>query len=145
MAGNKQLRIDLDVYANTTKAKKEIESLSESLNHLGANINLAPDLAQSIRNQKGAVNKELSDLQAALKNSLSVDTGKLDFSKFSQQIKRYGLDIQSVGNTLKNMGLEGEKAFFQLSTAIAKSEIPTKKLSDGFLALQKTFFNTVRW
>lgn len=142
---NNNIRVDLSLYADSSQAKQEIQSLQQSLSKLMPNLNLGNELTKSLRQQKPQIMAEIGQLQAAIHSSVNQDTGLLDFSKFSQSLKTYNTSLTSVGQNLNNLGEDGQQAFYQLSNAIAKSEIPAKKLSESFQNLQKSFANSIRW
>jgi len=52
---------------------------------------------------------------------VNVNTGKLNLSKFSSQLKASNLDLRSLHDSLANLGPEGVSTFNQLSMAIAKT------------------------
>lgn len=140
----KNLKISLDIDANTSQAKKEIQALQNQLSKLSSGQfgkGFSSEFAKNVAKTK----MEIAELQSKLQAAVNVDTGKLDFSKFNASIKASGKTLDQYAQTLVSLGPEGEQAFMQLSRAISQSEIPIVRISDKLKSLQTTLSNTLRW
>ena len=145
MAKNNDIRVNLNLFADTHDAKRQIQELQASLSKLGSGFDISTNLTEGIRREKPKILNEISQIQIALKKSFNDETGNLDYSVFSKTLQGFGTNAENVGKTLKSMGDSGEKTFYQLSNAIAKSEVPFKKFGETFQNLQKSFASTIRW
>lgn len=85
------------------------------------------------------------DLQLKLMQATNVNTGKLDLSKFREQLNQSGVSLESYAKKLTAIGGEGRQAFLAVANSIASAEAPTKRLSDGMNELWVTMKNTMRW
>ena len=141
---SKQLNIDLRFNANTSAAKAQLQSLQTSLNQLttgmaaqGTQLGITPQLQQA---QQAAV-----QLKTALQQSMNVNTGKFDLSKFSSSLKLMNTDLSKLKTQLTSLGPSGQQAFMTLTQSIMTAEIPTKRISASLAALGTTLKNTAKW
>ena len=140
----KQLNISLNIQANTEQAKREMAILQKQLEKLTTSqfgTGFGSDFTKNITKAKG----EVADLQAKLQAAFNVNTGKLDFTKFNASITASGKSLSNYAATLTSLGPEGEKAFMQLTRAVAQSEIPVVRVNKLFKELGTTLMNTARW
>ena len=73
-------------------------------------------------------------LKSVLDNSLNMDTGRLDLSKFNAQLNSSGLNIKKLATDMGAMGADGQKAFLNLANSIVTAQKPmveTNKLLDN--------------
>ena len=141
----KQLNVSLNIQANTEQAKREIQALQYQLNKLGTGLSYDKGFGKEFTSNISKAKTEIAELQAKLQMATNVDTGKLDFTKLSASLKASNKTLGDQSRTLVSLGPEGEKAFLQLSKAIAQSEIPIIRISDKLKSLQTTLSNTLRW
>lgn len=141
---SRQLHIDLLFNANTSGAKAQIQSLQQSMNQLttsmasqGAQFGLTPQLQQA---QQAAV-----QLRTALQQSLNVNTGQFDLTKFSSSLKSMGTNLSMLKTQLTSVGPTGQQAFMSLAQSIMAAEIPTKRISASLMSLGTTLKNTLKW
>lgn len=136
----KQLNVDLNFRANTTQAQQQISSLQASLTKLGysnaLNINDA-----SIQKASAAAR----ELQLHLNRAINVETGKLDLSKFNASLTSANKNLSSLTKDLASGGELGQKAFKNITQAIADAEQPTISLNKQMTTLWTTMKNTLRW
>jgi hypothetical protein len=57
----------------------------------------------------------------------NVDTGNLDLSRFSREIRDSGLSLADYRDSLWQLGREGERAFTNLAKSVTLSEIPLRR------------------
>ena len=139
----KALNVSLSVTADTSQAKAQLQQLQQSLQQLTANsanlqIGIDPTKLQQ-------ATKAATELQAHLQQAINPQNGLLNFSKFNDSILRSGQTIQSYGESLLAAGTQGQKAFSNLASTIARSEVPAKKLSGLFGEFGTVLKNTIRW
>lgn len=138
------VQVQLQVNADVKQAKKEMESLQKQLTEISskAQASLIPGSTSS--NISNAI-KDVAKLKVELQNAFNVDTGKLDFSRFSQGIKESGKQLKDYANSLSALGPEGNRAFMQIAQAVATSEIPVLRLNKGLAEMWNVMKNTMRW
>ena len=137
--------MDLSITADASQAKREISDLQNKLGNLGNSIDFGKGFGQGFAKEAQKTKLQIADLQAALKSATNVDTGKLDFTKFNNEIKKTGLNLTDLGKTLVSLGPEGQQAFLQLTRAISASEVPIVRISKTIKELGNTLANTLRW
>ena len=139
----KQLNVNLSFTADASKARQQLKDLQQSLDKLissthgkTSELGLTKELAQAT--------SEASKLKIMLE-SATTSTGTLDLGKFSQGLKKSGLELKDYANTLQSLGPEGAKTFAKLAQSITTANVPlkqTNRLLDEFATTMK---NTVRW
>lgn len=139
----KQLNVNLSFTADASKARQQLQDLQQSLDKLISSIHgkttelgLTKELAQAT--------SEASKLKIMLESAMT-PTGTLDLGKFSQGLRKSGLELKDYANTLQSLGPEGAKTFAKLAQSITTANVPlkqTNRLLDEFATTMK---NTVRW
>ena len=137
----KQLNVNMAFTANTSQAKREVQNLQNTLNNLmGHKFDINID-ADKIHNAITAT----AELSAHLQKATNIDTGNLDFSKLSQSLKSSGKTLMDYGKSLQQLGPEGQKAFMQLTAAVAQAEVPIRRTHTLVKEFATTLANTARW
>lgn len=139
------LRIRLNFDADVSKARREMESLQASLDKI---MNIQANRGMGTRYLSEDIEKAsmaAASLRVYLDQAFNARTGKLDLVKFNQSLIKSGLTAESLKNTLMSIGPQGQQAFFQLSQAVATSEIPIIRISDRMRKLGVTLANTAKW
>ena len=139
----KQLNVNLSFTADASKARQQLQDLQQSLDKLISSahgktteLGLTKELAQAT--------SEASKLKIMLESAMT-STGTLDLGKFSQGLRKSGLELKDYANTLQSLGPEGAKTFAKLAQSITTANVPlkqTNRLLDEFATTMK---NTVRW
>ena len=140
----KQLNVNLGFTADTSKARKQIQDLQQSITDLmkATDSNNAPlKLGDELKEASLAA----SQLKQMLTSATSVDTGKLDLGKFSMQLRQSNMTLETLGKSLSKMGPQGEKTFLKLTKAIAQSDITLNRTKGLVDDLWVTLKNTARW
>ena len=139
----KQLNVSLAFTADTSKAKQQLQELQSSLDKLISSANtktgelgLTKELAQA--------SAEANKLKILLESSTSA-SGTLDLGKFSQGLKKSGMELKDYANTLQSLGPEGTQAFAKLAQSITTANIPLKQSNKLLQEFATTMKNTVRW
>ena len=140
----KNLQVNLTFNADTNAAKAQLQQLQQQLSNLSAQPMQSVGM-KTMRSQIADATAKVLELKVALKNATNVDTGKLNFSKFSQQLKQNKMTINDYAKSLQALGPQGAQAFQQLTVAIRNSETPIVSLQGKAAALGKTLANTARW
>lgn len=134
----RKIQVDLTFNADTTAAKKQIENLQQSLNKVAStpldkNMGLENLTSQAVA------------LKVALNNATNVNTGKLNFKKFEQELAASRINLKQFASDLTNLGPEGQKALLDLASAVRSAEAPFISLNGALKKLGTTFANTIRW
>ena len=142
-----QLMVNLSFTADASKARKEISDLQRTLSTLGKSTGaMTGDNTMTQFNQKTIeANQNVAKLQAALQTATNVDTGKLNLSKFNQNLKDSGLSLSKVKDSLISLGPQGQRAFVQVAKSVMQADVQlktTNKLVDGLWTSLK---NVARW
>lgn len=141
----KQLNVDLRFNADVSQAKQQIVSLQQSLNQLTNSLALGKTKDLGLTESVGKAIIKVQELQSHLDKAMNVNTGRIDFSKFNQSLQKSNTSLQSYASQLLKLGPQGQQAFFQLSNAIAMSEIPLRRSSGLLQQFGVTLRNTLRW
>ena len=141
----KNLNMQLTVTADASQAKREMNSLLQSLNKLNTGLDFGKGFGTGFTKDMQKAKAQIAELQVALKSATNMDTGKLDFTKFNQQIKMSGATLKDYAKTLNQLGPEGQQAFMQLAKSISQSEIPLRRVSNTMKEMGVTLANTIRW
>ena len=137
--------IELDVVLNTQQAKKDFKDLQDSLTKASANLSINPNIAQNIKSQIPEMQKELSKVQVALEKAFNPNTGRIDYTRYKQELAKYGLTVKDVSMDIAKMGDIGYQSFLKINQALAQSEIPAKRIQKVFADIGTTLKNTLRW
>ena len=140
-----RLDIELDVVLNTQQAKKDFKDLQDSLTKASANLSINPNIAQNIKSQIPEMQKELSKVQVALEKAFNPNTGRVDYTKYKQELAKYGLTVKDVSMDIAKMGDIGYQSFLKINQVLAQSEIPAKRIQKVFSDIGTTLKNTLRW
>jgi hypothetical protein len=85
------------------------------------------------------------ELNNHLRNAYNQDTGKLDLTRFRQELEKSKTTLEQYAMKLRSMGPEGERAFMQVATALGAAELPLKRTNALMDKLWVTMKNTARW
>jgi hypothetical protein len=141
----KELKYNLTVTANTQQARQEMQALQKQLSELGTKNLTGKNFTENLSKGITEARKDIALLQTALQNAFNTDTGKLDFTKFSQQLSKSGKDLAAYSKSFAALGTDGTQAFLDLTKAVAMSEVPIIRVSDKMKELGNTLKNTLRW
>lgn len=136
---NKQVNYQVNFNPNTTALKTSLQSLQKDLQSLAA---------MPIRLDDGSVTNAINNvkqLEHHLKAATDVNTGKLDISKFAQQLKQSNIDLKTYANSLNMLGTQGQTAFLKLAQSIAAGQGPLRRTNKLMTELWTTMKNTMRW
>ena len=134
--------INLQINADTSQAKQQLQSLQNTLQSINKNpLRFGQTMTQEVQKASQAA----AQLQQHLQNATNVNTGTLDFGKFSQSLQKSGHDLDYYGQQLKKLGPEGYQAFQQLGQNVASAEVPIRRSSELLTKMGTTLKNTIRW
>lgn len=137
------LRVNLGIDADTSQAKSEIVSLSQTLNSLASyNGTLNPAVDDKAMMQ---ASKAAQELQTHLRAAVNVDTGKIDLGRFSASLRAAGQDLSYFKDSFMAAGEQGQQAFMGLGRQLANSEASVIRLNGKMAQFMNTMKNTVQW
>ena len=139
----KQLNVNMKFNADSSQAKKELQSLQEQLRKITliSSAKMGDGLAEGIREATRAA----TELSIHLEKATNVKTGNLDFSKLQQSIKASGKTLEQYGDQLRRLGPEGQQAFMRFTQAVVQSEVPLRRVNNTVKEFATTLANTARW
>ena len=129
----------LRVSADTSQAKASLQDLQSQLQNL-ASVPVGID-ATGLQSAKSTI----LELGQNLRTAMNPNTGKLDLSVFSRQLKEQNRSILDYKNALFSMGTQGQQAFLSLANSIAAAEAPTNRLNAKLIKFGQTIKNTINW
>ena len=140
---NNRVNVSLAFTADTKQAKKQIDELQNTLSKLATfdHFEVGDVITEKLLKASNTVTK----LQSQLKQAFNQDTGRIDLSKFKQQLDMSGMSIEKYRDALINLGPEGEQAFLGVARAIQNAEIPLRRSGKLANELWITLKNTARW
>ena len=136
---NKQVNYQVNFNPNITALKGALGSLQKDL----AAITSKP-ITFDGGQLKAAVN-DAKQLSAALQQATDVNTGKLNLSKFSQQLQQSGKTLQQYGASLQQLGPQGQQAFLKLTKSISQAEVSLRKTNVLISKLWISLKNVASW
>lgn len=140
MAANRQ-EFTYAINADTSKAKKQIADLLKSLDNVQKfnldNFNITPDLVKA--------SHAAEELSGHLRAATNVNTGQLDLSKFNQSIRNANTSLTDLISDLAQGGSAGQAAFEQMTSAIARTQVPLRQTNALIKDMATTLKNTIKW
>ena len=136
-----QYNVNLSFTADTGKAKAQLQDLQKQLTNLihtpQGTLGIEGDIQKAIH--------ATAELKTHLEAATNVNTGKLDFTKLTQSIKKSGKSLDEYASHLASLGPTGQQAFKDLAHAVAQAEIPIRRSTEAAEKLWQTLKNTARW
>ena len=127
--------------ADTTQAQQAIKQLNAQLNNI-----------QSLKLDNLGINQELTQaanaaktLQTALQAAFNANTGQINMTTFSQQLKLAETNVSTLGNQLAQIGPIGASAFAQMSKTVSLMDVPVKNVNKTLSNMITTLKNTAKW
>lgn len=138
-----KIYIDLEIGANTAKAKRQIQDLQTSLNKAISSGVSRQDLGVGKNIQQAT--QQAIQLKAAIESATNVNTGKLNLTSFQASLQRSNLNLKTLAISMRQLGPEGVQAFSQLTNAIVSADTRIFSLSKSARSLINTFANTAKY
>jgi TP901 family phage tail tape measure protein len=135
--------VEISFSADTKQAQQQILDLKKSLQEVGKLPGKATSLFDDAEIK--AASQAAVELQQHLSKAVNVNTGKLDLSRLSASLKASGKDLATYADQLNKVGPEGQKAFQQLTSAIASADAPVARINKRMGEFLTTLKNTVKW
>lgn len=134
----RKITYSLDFRANVSDASSQLDKLGHSLNGLASRKLIDGNQFDQAANAALRMKEHLD-------KALDPHTGRLDLTRLSVSMKNSGDSAKILGQQFATAGVEGKKAFMQVTNAIANAQpsmIKTSKLMDGLWTSLK---NTAKW
>lgn len=141
---SKNIQVKLTFSTDTKAAQQQLNQLQQTLSNIAATPITGSGLKTAQADIQAATSKAL-ELKIALQNATNVNTGKLNFNKFNQELKKNKTTLKEYAMQLQKLGPEGVQAFSQLAQSIRTAETPLVSMQGKLAALGQTFMNTVKW
>ena len=139
-------QVNLHFNANTAQAKMQLQDLQTTLD------TIIKESVTGVSQGKFPLTKELTEaqiaaskLQTILSQTINMETGKMDLTRFSQSLKQSNLNLRKLQDNLLELGPSGKKAFMSLAQSIVEADVPLKRTNLLVSELWTTLKNTVRW
>lgn len=140
-----QMKVSLSFSADTAQAKQQLMDLKNTLSSLSSFKFTGANGISGITQETLNAGKAASQLKLSLEAATNVNTGKLNLTKFSQEMDRTGMSFKKYRDALLELGPEGAEAFSQLTDSVLRADsaigVGSKKLNDFFTTLK----NTAKW
>ena len=140
----KQLNINLAVTADANQAKRQLQELQKQLSNLtGGSLSKTSTFGLTKEIEQATV--AAAKLQVQLSEAINPQTGTLDLGKFTESMKKSGMDLEQYKNQLVQLGPEGKQAFLSLADSISNAEIPLLRANSLLKQFGVTIANAARW
>lgn len=136
--------VDMSFQANVSQAKAKMQELQKQLSSLQSITNKDLPMNQLSSGLDQAKNAA-AQLSVQLRQAFNQDTGRLDLSRFNQQLKQSGMNLEKYKAALMQAGPAGKQAFGQLAMQIASADTHVIRISNSLKRLGTTFMNTFRY
>lgn len=138
MAGNALKELTNGYTYNQLKnLTNQMDILAGYDDRFGQGLNLTSQILQA--------NKAAIQLKSALASSYNINTGNINLTEFSKQLRLTGKQLPDFARDLSAIGIEGTKAFTNLAKSVALAERPLTGTSKIANSLWGTLGNTVKW
>ena len=140
----KNIQVNLTFRADTKSAEAQLQALQQHLNQIAS----MPMQSQGINTMRASIAEAVGktmELKVALQQATNVDTGRLNFHKFSQELSKNKMSINDYAKSLQALGPQGAQAMQQLTVAIQNAETPLISLQGRAAKIAQTFANTAKW
>ena len=139
MAMTKQINYQVRFNPDTSAVQSAVANLQTTLQTIG-NTPIVFDSSGLVQAKQNA--QELSQI---LQKATNVNTGNLDISKFSQQLKTSGKDLSTYMASLQKLGPSGQQAFMQLAQSIGQAHVPIRTTNKLLSSLWINLKNVAKW
>lgn len=140
----KQLNVNLSMTADTNQAKVQLQQLQQQLTQL-TKVSSSGSGGFGITKEIQEASVAAAQLKVQLKAATDVNTGKLDLSKFNQELIKSNMSISKYHTALSAIGPDGEKAFAQLAASISNADVRITNANSKLSQFAVTLANTARW
>ena len=133
-----RMKVGVDVEVN----KSQLDALQRDFDSLAATAKMPGNELNTGLQQAGQTARQVS---AILDQSFNKKLNTLDVTKFSQELSKAGLNMQTLKANLAQGGTAGAKAFNDLTSEILGTNIQLKQTSTLLDKMTVTMANTIRF
>lgn len=137
----RKINVNLTFTADANQAKQQIQKLNDELTTISSKNIFGQNVSKEMKEAVSAATK----LKTALGNAIDPNTGLLNLSKASNNLKTLNIDLKTTSNQLLGAGAEGQKAFMSIADSITNAQIPLKRTNQLLDKMWTTLSNTIRW
>lgn len=137
----KKINVNLTFTADANQAKQQIQKLNDELTAISNKNIFGQNVSKEMKEAVSAATK----LKTALGNAVDPNTGLLNLSKASNNLKALNIDLRKTSDQLLGAGVEGQKAFISIADSITNAQIPLKRTNQLLDKMWTTLSNTIRW
>ena len=141
---DQQRRVSLIFDADSSRAKAQIQDLTQSINKL-MNSSMRSTNVASLDKELQEATRNAALLQTQLQKAVNANTGKLDLTKFNDSLRESGMSLDRYQQSFAKVGSAGQQAFTGLARSIATAEIPLRRTNSLLNDFAVTMKNTVKW
>lgn len=141
MATQHRVDVSLLFKANTHNAEQELKKLSDSLQKIQKKSSGGLIDDTSVRK----ASQSARELESILRQTVNVDTGKLNLTAFTNSLKRTGKSLADIKAEFKAAGGDGEDAFKALTQSILQAETGTVMLNKKIKGALDNLVKVAKW
>ena len=132
--------------ADTSKVKTQLKDLQTQLSNLVTNTTgKSTNMLGGLSNEMINATQTAAQLKIHLQEATNVKTGKLDISRFIQQMDKGGMNLTKYQQALSQLGPEGDKAFASLARSLSMAELPLRRSNKLLNEMAISLKNTIKW
>lgn len=141
----KQLNVNLSMTANTSAAVAQLKQLQQQLTNLMNSTTNVNNSSFGITKEIQEATEAAAQLKVQLQAATDSTTGKLDLSKFNQELHKSGMTLEQYQDKLSALGPEGERAFAQVTESIVNADAKIRDANSVLAQFATTLKNAARW
>lgn len=141
----KQLNVNLSMTANTSAAVAQLKQLQQQLTNLMNSTTNVNNSSFGITKEIQEATEAAAQLKVQLQAATDSTTGKLDLSKFNQELHKSGMTLEQYQDKLGALGPEGERAFAQVTESIVNADAKIRDANSVLAQFATTLKNAARW
>lgn len=141
----KQLNVNLSMTANTSAAVAQLKQLQQQLTNLMNSTTNVNNSSFGITKEIQEATEAAAQLKVQLQAATDSTTGKLDLSKFNQELHKSGMTLEQYQDKLSALGPEGERAFAQVTESIVNADAKVRDANSVLAQFATTLKNAARW
>lgn len=97
------------------------------------------------KNNLNQIKNSASQIDKALSKAFNVDLGTINISKFNNELKNSGVNINDVYKDFSAAGIAGQSAFRDITTKILTTNMQLKQSHELLDQMATTLKNSIRW
>lgn len=141
MAGNNRVNIGVDLDfkgKNLTEVQAEVQKILKMIDTNGLKMGLDQETVKKLK-------RDVTQLGNSITKNFNSATNNIKFDKVVKDLNSAGISVAALGAQLNVLGVNGNKAFGEMTRSAYTFESKVKKL-DGLLGkMATTLANTAKW